>query len=432
MYQRLLLLLLCWAAGRSAQAQSCIGTRPARHDSGGSTRGPKRIANLPRPLTASEGSLVQADNRFTLTLFGQVAHRTRADSNVFVSPLSVAAALAMAYNGAGGVTLQEMQGALNLQGMKLEEVNEGYRGLTTVLRDLDPAVCLRLANSVWYRPAFAATSSFLDATRTYFGAVVRSVDFAAASTAPTINAWVSDNTAGRITKIVPDLIPVDVNMYLVNAIYFKGMWSTPFDSSRTHPDVFHLATGGTAMVPMMTSTGTAAVRIYRDAGVTVLDLPYGGGAFSMTIVLPPAPGGIDSLIRGLSDDRWRAWIGGLSPDRLFVSLPKFTMSSAAALNATLGALGMQTAFCGPWTTDFTRLDPAGKTCITDVRQGAWVQVNEEGTEAAAATSAGIGFTSVPPRIVVDRPFLFAIRERFSGAILFFGKVMNPANPAAPH
>ncbi len=241
-------------------------------------------------------------------------------------------------------------------------------------------------------------SSFLDAAKAYFSAQVRSIDFDAPSAAPTINAWVSDNTAGRIKAIVPNPIPPDVRMYLVNAVYFKGSWSTPFDSSRTHPQPFHLATG---------------------------DTTYGGQAFSMTIVLPPTPSDIDSLVRHLTDNGWSAWTRNLAPASLFVSLPRFTISSGAGLNRILSDLGMRTAFCGRWVTDFTKLDTAGQTCIDDVQHGAWVQVNEEGTAAAAATSVGLGPTSLPPHIVLDRPFLFAIRERFSGAILFLGKVMNP-------
>jgi len=332
----------------------------------------------------------------------------------------------MAYNGAAGRTHDEMQRSLSLEGMTLQDVNEAYRALPHLLRGLDPQVCFQLANSAWYRPTFAPISSFLDATRAYFGAQVRSIDFDAASAAPTINAWVSDNTAGRIKTIVPNPIPADVRMYLVNAVYFKGSWTTPFDSSRTHLQLFHLATGDTTIVRMMVSSGEVRARLYTEGGVTVLDLPYGGRAFSMTIVLPPTRSDIDSLVRALSDNRWTAWIRNLAPASMFVSLPKFTISSAAALNTILRDLGMRTAFCGGWATDFTRLDPTGKTCINDVRHGAWVQVNEEGTEAAAATSLGVGPTSLPPRIVVDRPFLFAIRERFSGLILFLGQVMNPA------
>jgi serpin B len=369
--------------------------------------------------------LVLADNRFTLKLFRRVASTTPTDSNNVVSPFSVAIALAMAYNGAAGRTHDEMQRALSLEGMTLQGVNEAYRALPHLLRGLDPQVCFQLANSAWYRPTFSPMSSFLDATKTYFGAQVRSIDFDAASAAPTINAWVSDNTGGRIKAMVPNPIPSDVHMYLVNAVYFKGSWTTPFDSLRTHPQRYQLATGDTTMVRMMESSGEVGASLYEEGGVTVFDLPYGGRTFSMTIVLPPTPKDIDSLVRNLSDDRWSAWMKGLAPRSLLVSLPRFTVSSAAALNAILSDLGMRTAFCGRWKTDFTRLDPTGKTCITDVRHGAWVQVNEEGTEAAAATSVGLGVTSLPPHVVVDRPFVFAIRERFSGAILFLGKVMNP-------
>src|SRR5260370_26180756 len=183
-----LLLSLLLATGRLAQRQTCAHTRPT-HDRQAPSSRQRTVTSLPRPLTAVEGKLVLADNRFTLKLFRQVASSTRIDHNLVASPFSVATALAMAYNGAAGRTHDEMQRALSLEGMTLQDVNDAYRALAHVLRGLDPQVCFQLANSAWYRPIFAPTSSFLDATRAYFGAQVRSIDFDAASAAPTINAW---------------------------------------------------------------------------------------------------------------------------------------------------------------------------------------------------------------------------------------------------
>jgi serine protease inhibitor len=282
---------------------------------------------------------------------------------------------------------------------------------------------------VWYEPdpLYAPTPDFLATTQTYFDAHAASLDFASPTAAPTINQWVSDQTNGKITEIVPNQIPPDVVAYLINAIYFKGNWTTQFAKDLTQPASFTLATGATTTVPMMTHGRTVNVGHGYSDRVLILDLPYGGDAFSMTIVLPRDAGGIDSLVAGLTAERWSAWIAALDSGDVTVFLPKFTLTYGLPLNDVLKALGMPSAFCDSAHSDFTQMNPSGALCITDVRHKATVDVNEEGTEAAAATSVGIGLTSLPPSIVVDHPFLFAIRERLSGTILFMGRVMNPAH-----
>lgn len=384
------------------------------------------ITGLPRPLTAAEDRLVAADNRFAFNLFQRIARRAGPDSNLFLSPLSVAMALGMAYNGAAGATEQEMQHALELDGLALDDVNQSYRSLIALLRGLDPHVAFTLANSVWHRPDFTPLPEFLDATRTYFDARVESLDFRSPTAAPTINRWVSEQTQGKIPTIVPDPVPDDVVAYLINAIYFKGDWTAQFDKASTRPAPFTLRDGATTTVPMMTHGRTVTLGLAADGGVTVLDLPYGGGAFSMTIALPRDAGGMDALVQDLTAERWNGWTAALDSASASVYLPKFTLTYGLRMNDVLSTLGMPSAFCGPWDTDFSRLDGRGQVCITEVRHKAFVDVNEEGTEAAAATSVGIGPTSLPPSIVVDHPFVFVIRERLSGTILFMGRVMNPA------
>ena len=389
---------------------------------------PRPITALPRQLTGAENQLVAADNRFAFKLLGEIAARTGPDTNVFISPLSAAMALGMAYNGAAGTTQAEMQRTLELDGMTLDDVNQSYRGLIALLRGLDPQVAFTVANSVWYddNPAYAPTADFLATTREYFDARVESLDFGSPTAAPTINAWVSDQTRGKIPAIVPDPVPDGVVAYLINAIYFKGSWTTQFDGSRTRPGPFRLANGTAVTVPMMTHGRTVRVGVARADGLIVFDLPYGGGAYSMTIALPQQASGIESLVQGLTGERWSAWIAGLDSGSFEVFLPKFTLTYGLTMNAVLKALGMPSAFCESQRADFTRMNPSGALCITDVMHKAFVDVNEEGTEAAAATAVGIGVTSVPASIVVDRPFVFAIRERLSGTILFLGRVMNPA------
>ena len=389
---------------------------------------PRSITALPRTLSAAETGLISADNRFAFSLFGEIARQTSLDSNLFISPLSAAMALAMAYNGAAGATQAEMQQVLQLDGMTLDDVDQSYRSLIGLLRGLDPQVAFTIANSVWYdpNPVYAPTPDYLATTRTYFDARVESLDFKSPSAAPTINAWVSDQTHGKIPTIVPDPIPPDAVAYLINAIYFKGSWTARFDKGLTRPGTFRLANGAAATVPMMKHGHSVRVRYARAEGVTVLDLPYGGETFSMTIVLPQVAGGIDSLVQGLTEERWRGWVAALDSGSFEVVMPKFTLTYGLTMNDVLRALGMPSAFCDAPHPDFTRLNPSGALCISDVRHKTFVDVNEEGTEAAAATSVEISFTSLAAPLQVDRPFVFAIRERLSGTILFLGRVMNPA------
>ena len=384
------------------------------------------ITGLPRELSVAEGRLIAADNRFAFKLFREIAGQASADANVFISPLSAAMALGMTYNGAAGGTQAAMQQALELGGLTREEVNQSYRSLIDLLRGLDPHVTFELANSIWYRHDYTFRQEFLDLGRTYFDAEVRPLDFAAPGAARTINDWVNERTRGRITDIVPDPLPDYAIMYLINAIYFKGDWTYRFDRDRTQGAPFTRADGSTTSVPMMTHGEAVPVRVYGDGDVEVLDLPYAGRAYSMTIVVPRSPAAIDSVAARLTQDRWDAWIAGLDSARLEVFLPRFNLQYELTMNDALAALGMGVAFCDSGAFDFTAMDPLGEACLTNVRHKTWVDVNEEGTEAAAATSVEVGLVSLPPSFRVDRPFLFAIRERLSGTILFLGRVMDPS------
>lgn len=386
------------------------------------------IVALPRPLTQAESQLVAIGNRFTFSLFRETLRQEPAAANVFVSPLSMAMALGMTYNGASGTTEAQMQQALELSGLSRDEINIGFHGLIELLRGLDRQATFTIANSIWYRNGFTFAPAFLEVNRTAFDAEIRGVDFASAQAPATINNWVNEKTGGRIPEIVPSPLPDDAIMYLVNAIYFKASWATRFDPARTTTQAFHLAGGGTSQVPMMAHGREVAVRRYGDGAVDVLDLPYGGGAFSMTIVLPRLGESLDSVVARLTLAAWDGWMAGLDSGQVEVYLPRFTLryDLAAAIDV-LKALGMPQAFCdSPTPPDFTRMYPAGGACISEVKHKTFVLVDEAGTEAAAATSVGIGVTSAPMPFLVDRPFLFVIRERFSGTILFIGRVMNPA------
>jgi serine protease inhibitor len=392
---------------------------------GGEVVGVREITELPRDLTAAEEELIQSDNAFGLKLFREIYAQEEEGANLFVSPLSVAMALGMTYNGAAGATQQAMQETLELQGLTIDEVNQSYRSLIDLLRNLDPNVEFLLANSIWYREGFAVEQDFLDVNREYFDAEVAALDFASPTAAPTINNWVSDKTMGRIEDIVDDPIPWDVVMYLIDAIYFKGDWAIQFDPELTATRPFYLADGGQVQAPMMTFGAEAEVRAYADADVQVLDLYYGGKAYSMTILVPAAGSdldALDALVGSLDPARWQEIVSGLSAISTDVVMPKFTLEYELEMKDVLTALGMGIAFGG--AADFSKIRASGGLYISKVKHKTFVDVNEEGTEAAAATSVEIREFAMPP-LVIDRPFLFAIREGYSGTILFMGRVVNP-------
>ncbi|UCF40648.1 MAG: serpin family protein [Gemmatimonadota bacterium] len=388
---------------------------------------PEPITELPRQLTAAEQCLVAADNRFAFNLFREINAQDTTGGNLFISPLSVGMALGMTYNGAAGTTREAMQQTLELQGMTLEEVNQAYRSLIDLLRDLDPRVEFTLANSIWHRHDLSFVTEFLDRSRDTFDAQVTALDFADPAAASTINAWVDEQTRGRIREIVtPPIDPIAI-MFLINAIYFKGDWTQQFDASLTHDAAFQLAGGGQTTVRMMTHDGDVPVRVLFDTDplLTVADLAYGGQAYSMTIVMPWEASDIETLVAQLDQTRWNGWISALDATAMRVSLPKFTLEYEITLDDVLKALGMAEAFTS--AADFTNLYRGPERAfISEVKHKTFVDVNEEGTEAAAVTSVEIGLTSAPLSIYVDRPFLFVIRERLSGTILFVGKMLDPS------
>lgn len=387
-----------------------------------STQGP--LERLPRSLTSAEEAVLSASNEFGLSLYGRLAADQR-DENVFFSPLSAHLALGMTANGAVGETLDGMRAALAQEGLDEEGANAAYRDLLALLLGLDPAVELEIANSIWYRTGLAVRPEFADMSRQTFDAEVRELDFTDPGAPGVINGWVEDATRGRITELIEEIRPEHV-MFLLNAIYFKGDWSARFDADDTRPADFTRLDGTPVEVEMMSRTDASDVRIRHGGGFTGIELPYGRDAFVMTILLPEEGGHPADLLASADAETWDGWMAGFeAAGDVTVELPRFRLEWEKYLNDELIDMGMDVAF-DPNLADFDRLAAGGSDFyISFVRQKAFVEVNEEGTEAAAATSVGVGVVSAPPTFRVDRPFLFAIRERFSGAVLFIGQVLDP-------
>jgi len=329
----------------------------------------------------------------------------------------------MLLNGATGSTRAEMEQALRLRGLDAHAVNDGYADLIALLTGLDRHVRLDIANAVWAREGVAFEQTFLDTVVSYFDATVRVVDFDDPASADVINAWVSDQTNGRIDRMVEQIDPAAI-MYLMNAVYFKGDWTRPFDATRTRPAPFTRPDGSTVDVPMMDMDEAPHLFARTEDGTTLVDLAYSRGAYSMTLVLPPEGTDAFAFAASLDRARWDALVAELdSVQRVLVRMPKFTLAYDRVLNDDLRALGMQRAF-----TDAAELDAlTGEAAyVHQVRQKSFIAVDEIGTEAAAVTSVEVRVVSMPPHIFLDRPFVFAIRERLSGTILFLGVIGDPA------
>jgi len=374
---------------------------------------------LPRMLTKSEADLIFSDNKFGFKLFKEIVYYDR-DKNVFISPLSVGLALGMTYNGAGGSTREAMYATLELQDLTLQEVNEAYQSLMELLLNLDPKVQFEIANSIWYHQNFSVEQEFIDLNKTFFNAEVTSMDFSDPGAPSIINGWISDNTNGKIKEMIDRIDPLTV-MFLINALYFKGTWTYEFDPEDTRDGLFNLSDGSQKPCKMMTQE--ASFYYNRNENFHIIDLPYGVGDFSMTIFLPETGVSADDVISLFDQENWDQWMNSLAQNNRRLYLPKFKLEYKLTMNDVLKALGMEVAFSGG--ADFSGINPNADLFISRVLHKTFVDVNEEGTEAAAVTVVEMYQSSTALEMRVDRPFVFVIREKYSGTILFMGKIVEP-------
>jgi serine protease inhibitor len=374
----------------------------------------------PRELNSVEKNLVTSSNQFGFTFFNEMVAQSEGD-NIFVSPLSVSLALGMTYNGARGTTEEGMRACLQFGDLSPAEINQGYRGLIDLLTGMDSKVKMEIANSIWYRQGFSVLAEFLDAALTFFDAIVSELDFDNPDSADVINDWVAESTHDKIDSIVEKPLPNAAVMFLINAVYFKGTWVTEFDKNDTHDATFHAADGDKTV--KMMALHESEIRYLSNQHFSAVNLPYGRGLFSMTVILPNIGVDIDEVVAMLNSENWAAWMGQFQEQEMDLYLPRFELEYEKMLNETLIALGMQEAFSTD--ADFTGINPAGGLFISKVKHKSYVKVNEEGTEAAAVTSVQIDVTSVGNQLRIDRPFIFVIHDSHSQALLFMGKIVNP-------
>lgn len=388
--------------------------------------GPARKQNpartsLPRALTAAEQDVLAASNAFSFALWKTI-NTAQKDSNVFVSPLSASFALGMLMNGANGDTYDEMRSALRFGNASLASIDSGYKSLIGLLTTLDPSTTMETSNAIFYRQDFAFNQSFMNDVKTWFDAEVQGRNFDDVNgTLSAVNGWANTKTKGRIPKVLDEMSGDEV-MFLLNAIYFKGSWRDKFDPAKTIDAPFHAATGGDQPARLMFRE--ARMSYAETATFQAVDLPYGDSSFTMTVLLPKAGTSVESLAASLTPESWQSLTSSFRSQLVALHLPRVTFSWKRKLIDDMKAQGMVSAFI-PDGADFTRMSPAGRTLyVSLLQQNTFVAIDEEGTEAAAVTVGGIAQTSAPiPAVMrVDRPYVFVIRERLSGTVLFMGKI----------
>ena len=372
-------------------------------------------------------AMVAANNGFAFDLFRQVIDAS-AGENVFISPTSVALALAMTYNGAGGDTASAIAEVLGVEGLDLALVNAANLGFRQSLDTLGGGTELAIANSVWTRDGIVFKEDFLDRNRAYYDALISALDFSRPEAAQTINAWVEEATHGKIVDMVSERIDPMVVMFLINAVYFKGEWKVQFAEERTQEAPFQLADGGEAKAQLM-SHHEELLPYFQGDGFQVVSLPYGEDErLSMVIVLPEDTSDLTAWLVDVDERTWVDWTAQLTPHKGNVRLPRFKVEYELTLNQILVAMGMGIAF-DPNRADFAgMLTPPPDLHISQVKHKAFVEVNEQGTEAAAATSVAISLMSVSNAFdfSADHPFVYAIQDNETGAILFMGLMLDPS------
>ncbi len=377
-----------------------------------------------QPETKPDAAIAARGNAaFAVDLYRVLAAER---GNLCCSPYSISTALAMTYAGARGETARQMAQALHLT-LDPARLHPAFAELEAGLRASQDKgdVLMQIANKLWPQVGYPFLETFLALTESYYGVTITPLDYRDPEAARlTINAWVEEKTHGKIVDLIrPGLLSPITTLVLVNAIYFKGNWAHQFDPQRTAPAPFWKTSSDSVEVPMMNQA--ADFRYGETAGCQILELPYVGENLAMTLLLPQEPDGLAALEAVLTVETLERWTKELWETRVEVHLPRFKVTGAFELKQALMALGMVDAFGG---ADFSGMDGTLSLFISAVVHQAFVEVNEEGAEAAAATAVIMarGMPMPPPVFRADHPFLFLLRDRRTGGILFIGRVADPA------
>lgn len=368
--------------------------------------------------------VLDGSSKFAFDIF-KALNSEDADGNIFISPFSISTALTMAYNGAEGETKEGMEKALGYTGIDRALVNESYKGLISHLEKVDKDISLNIANSIWIREGELINKEFINKNEKHFNAKVSSLDFSDPKTVDAINKWIKDETKGKIEKMLTGPIDPDIIMYLINAVYFKGEWSKQFDPKKTINSNFFAYDGNTIKVEMMSRK--CDYEYIKGQDYKAIRLPYGKDKTSMHVILPDESVDINEFIDNMTPEQWNDIRGSLrKTNDVTLKLPKFKLEyGIKSLSDSLKSLGMEKAFGEDGTADFSGIRE--DLFISDVLHKAVIEVNEEGSEAAAATVVAMPASASlmePITFIADRPFIFLIIDDTTGTILFMGKVLS--------
>ena len=370
-------------------------------------------------------AIAQSNNAFALKMYGQLRQE---EGNLFFSPSSISTALAMAYAGAGGETETELAKTLHFT-LPADEVHTAYASLIDILNAPNKdSYELRMANRLWGQTGYGFRPKYLAVTRKSYGAELAQVDFisAAETSRKEINTWVAEQTNDKIKDLIPQgAVDSLTRLVLTNAIYFKGKWENEFDKKLTKDAPFSVTVDKRAQVPLMYQK--ERFKYGQTADLQLLEMPYQGDDVSMLVLLPKKVDGLSALEEQLSPENLQKWTQRMRKQEVRTYIPRFKLEEQLVLNSVLKELGITSAFA-PGQADFSGMNGRKDLYITAAIHKAFVDVNEEGTEAAAATGIVVGVTSAPLDPIVfraDHPFVFMIRDQRTDAILFMGRVTNP-------
>ncbi|SDB92817.1 serpin family protein [Williamwhitmania taraxaci] len=376
-------------------------------------------------LQVYQKEVVDSANQFAIELFKPILADVGETKNVMISPFSITSALSMTLNGAADKTFDDIRIALGMNGKTLDEINDTYLKLMTEMVPVDKRVVVEIANSVWVEKRLAVKPPFITALQTWYKSESRSIDVADPQAVATVNGWIADKTHNKITNMLDRLDP-DLAMLLINAVYFNGKWRYQFKKTETKEEPFFVSPTAPKTVPMMHQK--ANMKVVQTNNAAIVEIPYGQGNYTMVVVLPNENMTTNEVATSLNAAQWREWMELLNRNthEVNLSLPRFKYEFKRLLNDDLTAQGMGIAFTDK--ANFSNISDQG-LMINRVLHQTFIETNEEGSEAAAATVAEMGITSVEPTqpvtVTINRPFLYFIRETSTGTVLFMGRVSDP-------
>ncbi len=376
--------------------------------------------------TSNSTSVIDGNNRFALDLYSELSADPELDDNIFYSPWSISTAFALVHEGARGQTADEIQALFHFPGGDAKRML--FASAQDRLNENQGNYTLRTANALWIKDGYLLSDEYLGIARDFYRSNVSNVDIPSEAARLLINEWVESKTNDKILNLIPQgTLDSDTRLVITNAIYFKGNWTTQFDKDDTHEEEFKVGRDMSVRVPMM-NLQEKDFRYAENDELQILELPYQGNEVSMLVLLPKDNNGLQDLEKSLSLENLAAWKSSLLNQTINVSIPKFKLETMYGLNGVLSAMGMPTAFNAD-LADLSGITEEEQLFIQAALHKAFVEVNEEGTEAAAATGVVVGTTSLReyPVFKADHPFIFIIQDTETDNILFIGRVANPTD-----